>query len=485
MEQVSYAQLDTFVSNAGFTAGSSSTLTAMGSASMRGAAAAARTLLLNMASAQLGVPAGSLAVSKGVVSGGGKSVTYASLMSGKLFNSTIAAVNPTLTSPGNYKLIGTRVPRIDIPSIVTGRTTYIQNVRIPGMLHGRVVRPRGQAAVNQGATVVSIDKSSISHIPNVQVVQKGNFLGVVAPKEYDAIQAAAQLKVTWDNTPMLPGSGNLNSALRNPANLQSAALVANTGNVGAGLASAAKTVSASYFNAYNLHGALGPNASVAVVTPTSATIFCTCPGAVLPHAALGCAGAWPPREGRASRGLSGLGHLRTQHLHRCEHLGGSAFSGRRQAGASAVHALGRAWLGPVRTAPGHRHPGWHRRKRQHRCLQLHVLSAWLDAGDRIGNPVGRSRTDPSCRTDGQRGHGQLRIHVQDSELPGDEQERRWLQRVPEGNLDARTGSTTGRVRLRADDRRTGECGEHGPDRIPDPEHRLPPRQPGSRAGSAR
>ena len=276
MEQVSAAPLDTFVSNAGFTAGSSSTPTAMGTTSMRGAAAAARTMLVNMASAQLGVPAGSLSVSNGVVSGGGKSVTYASLMSGKLFNSTIAAVNPTLTSPGNYKLIGTRVPRIDIPSIVTGTTTYIQNVRVPGMLHGRVVRPRGQAAVNQGATVVSIDNSSISHIPNVQVVQKGNFLGVVAPKEYDAIQAAAQLKVTWDNTQMLPGSGNLNSALRNPAKLQSAALVANTGNLGAGLASAAKTVSASYFNAYNLHGALGPNAAVAVVTPTSATIFCTC-----------------------------------------------------------------------------------------------------------------------------------------------------------------------------------------------------------------
>ena len=67
------------------------------------------------------------------------------------------------------------------------------------MLHGRVVRPRGQAALGQGATVLSIDTSSVSHIPGVQVVQKGNFVGVVAPHEWDAIQAAAQLKVTWDN----------------------------------------------------------------------------------------------------------------------------------------------------------------------------------------------------------------------------------------------------------------------------------------------
>ena len=82
------------------------------------------------------------------------------------------------------------------------------------MLHGRVVRPRGQAALTQGAKLVSLDKSSVAHIPNVQVVQKGNFVGVVAPKEYDAIQAAEQLKVTWDNTPMLPGDGNLEAALR-------------------------------------------------------------------------------------------------------------------------------------------------------------------------------------------------------------------------------------------------------------------------------
>ncbi len=274
MDQVSAAPVDTNVSISAFTAGSSGTDTAMGATSMRGAAAAAKKLLLSKASTQLGVPVASLSVSNGVVSGGGKSVGYGDLMGGKLFNSTIAAANATLTSPSDYRLIGTRVPRIDIPAIVSGKLTYIQNVRVPGMLHGRVVRPRGQAAVNQGATVLSIDKSSVASIPNVQVIQKGNFVGVVAPKEYDAIQAAAQLKVKWDDTPMLPGSGNVNEALRNPANLQSAAVAASSGDVGKGLASAAKTLSASYFNAYNLHGALGPNCSVAVVTPTSATVLC-------------------------------------------------------------------------------------------------------------------------------------------------------------------------------------------------------------------
>ena len=167
MDQVTAAQVDTNVSLSAFTVGSTSTSTAMGATSMRGAAAAAKALLLNMASAQLGVPVGSLSVANGVVSGGGQSVKYSDLAAGKPFNSTLAAAGGTLTSPANYKVIGTRVPRIDIPSIVTGQLTYVQNVRVPGMLHGRVVRPRGQAALGQGATVLCIDKSSVAHIPGV------------------------------------------------------------------------------------------------------------------------------------------------------------------------------------------------------------------------------------------------------------------------------------------------------------------------------
>ena len=75
--------------------------------------------------------------------------------------------------------------------MVSGKYTYIQNVRVPGMLHGRVVRPRGQGALRQGAKMLlSVDESSIKHIAGAQVVRKGDFIGVVAPKEYDAIQAA-------------------------------------------------------------------------------------------------------------------------------------------------------------------------------------------------------------------------------------------------------------------------------------------------------
>ena len=103
----------------------------------------------------------------------------------------------------------TAPPRIDIPAIVTGSEVYIQNIRLPGMLHGRVVRPRGQSVYGFGAPIVSIDESSIKHLPDVQIVRKSDFLGVVAPHEYDAIQAAAQLKVKWADPPaVLPGGGN-------------------------------------------------------------------------------------------------------------------------------------------------------------------------------------------------------------------------------------------------------------------------------------
>ncbi len=167
-----------------------------------------------------------------IVTGGGKSVSYGQLLGGKLFNVSMpASYNMALVGGfgpptglvagqapakpiSSYTLVGTSPPRIDIPAKVTGTYTYVQNVRVPGMLHGRVVRPRGQGAWGAGAPIVSVDPSSIAHIPNAQIVQKGNFLGVVAPHEWDAIQAAAQLKVTWKDDPILPGTGNLFGAMR-------------------------------------------------------------------------------------------------------------------------------------------------------------------------------------------------------------------------------------------------------------------------------
>jgi CO/xanthine dehydrogenase Mo-binding subunit len=145
------------------------------------------------------------------------------------------------------------------------------------MLHGRMVRPRGQGAYPYNSNVpVSFDPASIAHIPNAQVVHVNNFLGVVAPKEYDAIQAAAQLKVVWNTNPILPGTGSLWKHYRDlDAAGKIAATVANTqkGNVDAALATAAHKVSGTFAHHYQGHMPIGPSCCVADVRSGGATIW--------------------------------------------------------------------------------------------------------------------------------------------------------------------------------------------------------------------
>jgi nicotinate dehydrogenase subunit B len=284
MSMVRHSMWDTYqVVNSGSTGGSTGIQSSPGPA-LRGAAAAAMQVLLGQASTNLGVPVASLTVSNGVISGGGKSVTYAQLVGGQLFSTKIAAAS---LNPGQapakpvsqYTIVTTNVPRVDVPAKIAGNYTYVHNVRIPGMLHGRVVRPRGQGPMGSGATIVSVDPSSISHIPNARVLQQGNFLGVVAPHEFDAIQAAAQLKVTWQENPILPTSGNLFKQIRSHVAAGQAVTSNNApvvaGNIAAGLASAAHTVSATYSFQNGSRVPIGPACSVADVTSSSAIVYCS------------------------------------------------------------------------------------------------------------------------------------------------------------------------------------------------------------------
>jgi len=267
--------------NTGNTGGSSSITT--GGPLVRMAAAQAKQALLGLASASLGVPVGSLTVDKGVVSGGGKTVTYGQLVGGKLFNvvytgTTLMAGQPPSKPVQSYKQVGILdYPRYDIPPIVTGATTYIQNVRVPGMVHGRLVRPRGQGAYGDGTNPVpvAVDKSSVGHIPNVTIVQVGNLLGVVAPKEFDAIQAAAQLKVTWSTPPAIYPVGNLWMGMRafDGKGQAPARIAAQAGNVDQAMASAAKTYSNTFTYHYQMHAPIGPNAALADVTSSGAIIY--------------------------------------------------------------------------------------------------------------------------------------------------------------------------------------------------------------------
>jgi CO/xanthine dehydrogenase Mo-binding subunit len=283
---------------------SSSAIRSM-SPAVRAAAATARQELLRLASLSLGVPVAGLTVRAGVVAGGGRSVKYGELLGGKLFNIrmpasyslTPATWNDNLavggllngapgTKPVNsYRLVGTRVSRIDIPARTAGTYTFVHNVKVPGMLHGRVVWPRGQATYGSGLQVLSVDESSIKAIPGARVVRKGNFIGVVAPQEYTAIQAAEQLKVKWSEPlATMSGHGNLWSKMRadDAAGLARNAYTAtvpdfvynvNADRVDAALASASKVVSASYKFQYNGHMPIGPSCCVADVKPNGALIF--------------------------------------------------------------------------------------------------------------------------------------------------------------------------------------------------------------------
>ena len=250
---------------------------------LRQAAAAARQELLKRASVQLGAPANQLTVTDGVVSVAGnssKSVSYTALVGGKRFDTKIQAngeqwdlnlaadVKPK--DPKDYRIVGTSVARFDLPPKFTGQFLYAHDVRVPGMLHGRVVRP---PVVNSAPA--SIDRSSISDVPGVvQVVQKGNFVGVVAQTEWAAIRAARALKVTWADPPMKYPAGP--DAIYDY--LQTTRPVAervgtNTGNVAAAFSGASKTFDATYRWPFQMHGMIGPSCAVADVQGSKATIW--------------------------------------------------------------------------------------------------------------------------------------------------------------------------------------------------------------------
>jgi nicotinate dehydrogenase subunit B len=272
MSQLAAVRLDTNVTpNQGATSSSSSI--ERGGPQVRAAAAEARQALLARASVRLGVQIGSLIVAKGVVSIDGdpsRSVSYGELLGDKPF-----AVKFTGTAPrkqaSQYKLVGTRVSRIDIPDKAAGKYEHMQHVRVANMLHGRVVRPRGQRAYGSGAKVRSIDNSSIANIPGAQIVRRGDFVGVVAEREWDAVKAAQQLDITWEESPALPDRAKLPEVLR--AAKTTDTVVVNVGDAEKGFAQAAFVASAAYFSPYQAHAPFGPNCALADVGPEGALVL--------------------------------------------------------------------------------------------------------------------------------------------------------------------------------------------------------------------
>jgi nicotinate dehydrogenase subunit B len=272
MSQLSAVRLDTNVTpDQGATSSSSSI--ERGGPQVRAAAAEARLALLQRASQHLGVQIGSLIVTKGVVSIDGdpaRSVTYGELLGDKPFKLKFTGTAPRKQA-SQYKLVGTRVQRLDIPDKVSGTYENMQHVRVANMLHGRIVRPRGQRAYGSGAKVAGIDEGSIADIPGARVVRRGDFVGVVAEREWDAIKAAQQLDITWAESPALPEQAKLPEVLR--AGKTTDTVVVNIGDLESGFAAAAHIASASYFAPYQAHGPFGPNCALADVGADSALVI--------------------------------------------------------------------------------------------------------------------------------------------------------------------------------------------------------------------
>jgi len=274
MSQVKSVQLDTTVTpNQGGTY--SSAAINRGSPQIRNAAAEARLGLLQLASKKLNVPVDRLMVSKGVVSVSGdasRSVKYGELVGDKPFNLPVTGSAP-VKAVRDYKLVGTSVARNDMPEKVKGTHVYMQHVRVAGMLHGRVVRPRGQTAYGAGAKFLNLDESSIRAIPTARVVRRGDFVSVVAEKEWDAVRAAQQLKVTWDNKPSLPGSDKLYERMRSEQTQDR--VVLEKGNVANAISNARHSATQIGRGPYQAHAAFSPNCAIADVKADSALIIST------------------------------------------------------------------------------------------------------------------------------------------------------------------------------------------------------------------
>src|SRR5579885_2585272 len=309
MSQIKTVRLDTNVTpNQGGTYSSASIQ--RGGPQLRTASAEARQALLKMASQKLDAPVEQLVVSKGVVSVKGRpnqSVTYGDLVGGKLFNVPFTGSAP-VKAPSEYKVVGTRVPRNDIPAKVSGSYVYMQHVRVPGMLHGRVVRPRGQRAYGAGARVLQIDEASIRGIPGARVVRKADFLGVVAENEWDAVRAARLLKVTWDSTPTLPGNAKLHEQMR--ASKTADSVMREAGDVNAALSSAPHVATQICHGPYQAHAPFAPNCALADVKPDSALVMCSTQDVYGTRASLARVLGLPPEKVRVQyyEGSGAYGH---------------------------------------------------------------------------------------------------------------------------------------------------------------------------------
>ncbi|MFZ0355439.1 MAG: molybdopterin cofactor-binding domain-containing protein, partial [Pseudolabrys sp.] len=250
---------------------SGSTGIQMGGKQMRMAAAEARRVLVEMAAARFGVPADKLIVTDGIVSAidtdlkrVSLGLSYAELIGGKYFNVQLdwnKQYGNTLYAPGKaqpkkpseHKIVGQPIKREDVAPKVFAQEDFVTDIKVPGMVHGRMIRPSVA-----GAVPVKVDESSIKDIPGAKVVWDKGFLGVVADREWDAIQAAQKLKVDWSPVePPFPEQAALYDHIRK-ADVRKRNVDKENGNVDDAFKTAAKVIEAEYEWPFQSHASMGP-----------------------------------------------------------------------------------------------------------------------------------------------------------------------------------------------------------------------------------
>jgi len=257
---------------------------------MRQTAAEARRLLIKKASNQLGLSPAEVTVTDGVVhsiANPEKRVSYAELVGGRDLDAPIAwrglaqrltiKVEAPLKKASQFKVIGKPLPRRDIAGKVFGTLQQCSDLRLPGMLHARTIRP-----TVAGAVPVTVTEGSIAHIPDAKVVWIKNFLAVVAEKEWNAVKAAQALKVAWsDSRPNLPGHEKLFDHIRHAPvvarssdpGMEGSAAPRVVGSVEDGFKRAVTILEAEYEYPIQSHASMGPACAVADVRPDRATVW--------------------------------------------------------------------------------------------------------------------------------------------------------------------------------------------------------------------
>jgi nicotinate dehydrogenase subunit B len=297
--------------NEGYTAGSHSTQDS--GTAIQNAAAQARALLVAEAAKRLDLPVENLRTDNGaVIAPDGRRLAYGDLVAADMLH---VEAQPTskLKDPATFKVMGQPFPRVDIPAKVTGGAAYVQDMRLPGMVHARVVRPP-----SYGAQLTVCDTATIKKMPGVvKVIRDGNFLAVAATKEFQAVKAMKALATaaTWQESARLPKQDDLVAVLTGLPAQDSTIFQRSDPSV-----TGVKTIEASYTRPYQSHGSIGPSCAVAEFKDGKMTVWTHTQG------------VYPDRQGIAE-----MLHMQPADV-RCIHVEGSGCYGHNGADDAAADA---------------------------------------------------------------------------------------------------------------------------------------------------